>query len=125
RRRSRGGAAEWCSRMVQQNGAAEWCSRPAGRRRCGGSADPPSVAGLDDYGDTLTLFGGPGPPSTYKVNPGAADEAIAAFLAAVAEEARVDDALTIETDPGETAAMTLEDGRRNLFWGKDLRLVSE
>jgi len=36
-----------------------------------------------------------------------------------------DNALTIETDLGETAGMTLENGRRTLFWGKDVQLLSE
>jgi hypothetical protein len=33
--------------------------------------------------------------------------------------------LFIETDTGEQIEMTLEDGRRNLFWGKDFQLLSE
>lgn len=36
-----------------------------------------------------------------------------------------DNALHIETDLGETMDMTLEDGRRHLFWGKDYMLQSE
>lgn len=36
-----------------------------------------------------------------------------------------DNALTIETDLGEVAEMTLEDGRRHLFWGKDYQLQWE
>ena len=47
--------------------------------------------GLDFYGDTLTIYGGTlGPPSTYTVNLGAVDAAIAASLAADADEARID-----------------------------------
>src|SRR4030095_10277397 len=39
--------------------------------------------GLDFYGDTLTIYGGTlGPPSTYTVNLGRVDVAIAASLAA-------------------------------------------
>ena len=34
-------------------------------------------------------------------------------------------ALFIETDLGEPAEMTLEDGRRNLFWSKDYQILSE
>jgi hypothetical protein len=206
--------------------------------------------GLDFYGDTMTVFGGLGPPRTYTVNLGAVDAAVAASLAADAEEAQVDarwlarvpigprdpnavqlpagdvpadphpdrrfepatvfasfrfyrrlipgfvyfndrgtirtvpvlnsrewsffptgrvlvrfrnhraggaypttavdvsdtwgayridpkpeqrdvlhryadNALTIETDAGETAEMTLENGRRTLFWGRDFQLLSE
>jgi hypothetical protein len=44
----------------------------------------------DYYGDTMTIFGGLGPPSTYTVNLGSVDAAIAASLAADAEKARVD-----------------------------------
>lgn len=36
-----------------------------------------------------------------------------------------DNVVRIQTDLGETAEMTLEDGRRNLFWGKDYQLLSE
>lgn len=36
-----------------------------------------------------------------------------------------DNVVFIETDLGETAEMTLEDGRRNLFWGKDYQILSE
>ena len=36
-----------------------------------------------------------------------------------------DNALTIETDLGEVAEMTLEDGRRHLFWDKDYQLQWE
>jgi hypothetical protein len=36
-----------------------------------------------------------------------------------------DNDLTIETDLGEVAEMTLEDGRRHLFWEKDYQLQSE
>jgi hypothetical protein len=36
-----------------------------------------------------------------------------------------DNVVFIETDLGEKAEMTLEDGRRNLFWGKDYQLLSE
>ena len=36
-----------------------------------------------------------------------------------------DNGLLIETDLGERAEMTLEDGRRHLFWGKDRQLLSE
>jgi hypothetical protein len=36
-----------------------------------------------------------------------------------------DNALFIETDPGEQAEMTLEDGRRNLFWTKDFQVLSD
>jgi hypothetical protein len=46
--------------------------------------------GLDFYGDTMTIYGGTQPPSTYAVNLGAVDAAIAASLAADAEDARVD-----------------------------------
>jgi hypothetical protein len=47
--------------------------------------------GLDFYGDTLTIHGGTlGPPNTYTVNLGAVDAAIAASLAADADEARID-----------------------------------
>jgi hypothetical protein len=36
-----------------------------------------------------------------------------------------DNGLTIESDLGEVAEMTLEDGRRHLFWGKDYQLQYE
>jgi hypothetical protein len=36
-----------------------------------------------------------------------------------------DNAVFIETDLGERMAMTLEDGRRNLFWNKDYQILSE
>jgi hypothetical protein len=36
-----------------------------------------------------------------------------------------DNALFIETDLGEQAEMTLEDGRRHLFWDKDYQILSE
>lgn len=36
-----------------------------------------------------------------------------------------DNGLSIETDLGERAEMTLEDGRRHLFWGKDRQILSE
>jgi hypothetical protein len=46
--------------------------------------------GLDFYGDTLTIHGGTLPPSTYTVNLGKVDAAIAASLAADADETRID-----------------------------------
>jgi hypothetical protein len=47
--------------------------------------------GLDFYGDTMTVYGGTlGPPSSYTVNLGAVDAAIAASLAADEDEARAD-----------------------------------
>ena len=46
--------------------------------------------GLDFYGDTMTLYGGPQGPSTYKVNLGTIDAAIEASFAADAAEALVD-----------------------------------
>jgi hypothetical protein len=47
--------------------------------------------GLDFYGDTMTLYGGTlGPPSSYTVNLGVVDAAIAASLAADEDEARTD-----------------------------------
>jgi hypothetical protein len=46
--------------------------------------------GLDFYGNTLTIFGGVGPPQTYTVNLGRVDSAVEASLAADAEEARID-----------------------------------
>jgi hypothetical protein len=36
-----------------------------------------------------------------------------------------DNALFIETDLGEQSEMTLEDGRRHLFWNKDYQTLSE
>jgi hypothetical protein len=36
-----------------------------------------------------------------------------------------DNVLVIETDLGEAIEMTLEDGRRHLFWNKDFQLLSE
>lgn len=36
-----------------------------------------------------------------------------------------DNSLFIETDPGEQMEMTLENGRRNLFWGKEYMLLSD
>jgi hypothetical protein len=36
-----------------------------------------------------------------------------------------DDLLRIEIDPGEQLEMTLEDGRRHLFWGKDRAVLDE
>lgn len=46
--------------------------------------------GLDFYGDTMTIFGVAGGPSTYTVNLGAVDAAIQASHAADAAEAQVD-----------------------------------
>ncbi len=46
--------------------------------------------GLDFYGDTLTIFGGLGPPRSYTVNLGAVDAAVEASHAADAAEAQVD-----------------------------------
>ena len=51
---------------------------------------PVQTQGLDFYGDTLTIFGGNGSPSTYTVNLGQADPAIKASMAADAQEAQVD-----------------------------------
>ena len=48
--------------------------------------------GLDFYGDTMTTFGGLGPPNTYTVNLGLAETAIAASHAADAVEAEIDGA---------------------------------
>jgi hypothetical protein len=45
---------------------------------------------LDFYGDTLTLFGGSGPPRSFTVNLGTVDQAIATSFAADADEAQVD-----------------------------------
>jgi hypothetical protein len=36
-----------------------------------------------------------------------------------------DNVVFIDTDSGEQAEMTLEDGRRHLFWGKDFQILSE
>jgi hypothetical protein len=36
-----------------------------------------------------------------------------------------DNAVSIETDSGEQSELTLEDGRRNLFWNKDYMILSE
>lgn len=36
-----------------------------------------------------------------------------------------DNGLFIESDSGEKIAMTLEDGRRTLFWNKDYQILSE
>lgn len=36
-----------------------------------------------------------------------------------------ENSLIIDTDLGEQTEMTLEDGRRNLFWGKDYQILSE
>ncbi len=36
-----------------------------------------------------------------------------------------DNSLFIDTDSGEQAEMTLEDGRRHLFWNKDFQILSE
>lgn len=51
---------------------------------------PVRTQGLDFYGNTLTIFGGSGPPSTYTVNLGVVDAAIAASHAADAAEAQID-----------------------------------
>ncbi|MHC1763222.1 MAG: hypothetical protein AB9869_02795 [Verrucomicrobiia bacterium] len=51
---------------------------------------PVQTQGLDFYGDTLTIYGGLSSPSTYTVNLGTVDAAIAASMAADAEEAKVD-----------------------------------
>jgi hypothetical protein len=57
--------------------------------------------GLDFYADTLTIFGGTlGPPSTYTVNLGTVDAAIAASLADDAEEAKVDAAWLLRVPIG-------------------------
>jgi hypothetical protein len=32
--------------------------------------------------------------------------------------------VVVETDLGEVIEMTLEDGRRHLFWGKDFQILS-
>jgi hypothetical protein len=36
-----------------------------------------------------------------------------------------DNLVCLETDLGEAAELTLEDGRRNLFWRKDYQVLSE
>lgn len=36
-----------------------------------------------------------------------------------------DNTVTLETDGGESMEMTLEDGRRHLFWSKDYQILSE
>jgi hypothetical protein len=36
-----------------------------------------------------------------------------------------DNALFLQSDAGELAEMTLEDGRRHLFWGKDYQILLE
>jgi hypothetical protein len=36
-----------------------------------------------------------------------------------------DNAVFVETDLGEQVEMSLEDGRRHLFWGKDFQVLSE
>jgi hypothetical protein len=46
--------------------------------------------GLDFYGNTMTIFGGLGPPDTYTVNLGGVDAALNASIAADAAEARID-----------------------------------
>lgn len=51
---------------------------------------PVQTLSLDFYGNTLTMFGGLGSPSTYTVNLGTVDTAIAASLAADAAESQVD-----------------------------------
>ncbi|MCC7376905.1 MAG: hypothetical protein IT581_19760 [Verrucomicrobiales bacterium] len=51
---------------------------------------PTQTLGLDFYDDTLTLHGGPGGPSTYKVNLGTVDADIADSLEADAIEALSD-----------------------------------
>jgi WD40 repeat protein len=51
---------------------------------------PLQTLGMDFYDNTLTIFGGDVPPSTYVVNLGTVDSAIAASFAADTEEARVD-----------------------------------
>lgn len=51
---------------------------------------PVQTQGLDFYGNTMTIFGGLGAPSTYKVNLGVVDAAIAESLAEDAQEAQVD-----------------------------------
>jgi hypothetical protein len=62
---------------------------------------PIQTLGLDFYGDTLTIFGGSlGPPGTYTVNLGTVDAAIAASLAADAEEATADEAWLARTPVG-------------------------
>ncbi len=51
---------------------------------------PVQTLGMDFYGDTMTLYGGLGAPSTYTVNLGVVDAAIAASLEADAAETQVD-----------------------------------
>lgn len=51
---------------------------------------PVQTLGLDFYGDTLTLYGSPAGPSSYAVNLGTVDAAIAASLEADGNEALVD-----------------------------------
>jgi hypothetical protein len=51
---------------------------------------PVQTLGLDFYGDTMTLYGSPAGPSTYAVNLGTADVALADSLEADAREALVD-----------------------------------
>ncbi|MCI0535233.1 MAG: hypothetical protein L0Z50_08395 [Verrucomicrobiales bacterium] len=46
--------------------------------------------GLDFYGDTMTIFGGLGAPSTYTVNLGGVDAAIESSFAADAAEVQID-----------------------------------
>lgn len=46
--------------------------------------------GLDFYGDTMTIYGGTRPPSTFTVNLGMVDAAIAASLTSDEEDARID-----------------------------------
>lgn len=53
----------------------------------------------------------------YKVGPRPAQRDILHLYA--------DNDLFLDMDSGETAAMTLEDGRRHLFWGKDFQILSE
>jgi hypothetical protein len=53
----------------------------------------------------------------YRIGPKPAEQDILHLYA--------DNVLFIETDAGEQIEMTLEDGRRNLFWGKDMQLLSE
>jgi hypothetical protein len=51
---------------------------------------PVQTLGIDFYGNTMTLFGGPGAPSTYTVNLGVVDAAIGDSLADDAAEAHID-----------------------------------
>ncbi len=58
---------------------------------CDSRFDPVQVQKMDFYGDTMTIYGGADTtPATYTVNLGSVDAAIAASLAADAEEAQVD-----------------------------------